>query len=112
MLAPGRANPFRAPLLGLCIRPGSVLIFLTETALRTTPVSRTAVPLLWRAIRIATRVAAGITVPGCCANLEFVQLIPLRIGTIAFRDCKKLPDTTARVNSLWIIHAVIMNHTA
>ena len=50
-----------------------------------------------------------LPVAGRGTDFEFVQLIPLFIGTIPFRDGKKFANPTARINRLWIIHVAIMN---
>ena len=70
----------------------------------------------------ATNLAGGIlplfllpvrlTVAGCGADFELVELVPLFIGTVPFRDGIELSDPTARINGFWISHGDIMDHTA
>ena len=46
------------------------------------------------------------------ADFELVELVPLFIGTVPFRDGIELSDPTARINGFWISHGDIMDHTA
>ena len=55
--------------------------------------------------------ALGFPIAWCCANFKFVQLIPLFIGAIPFRDGKKFANPATRINRLWIVHTRIMNYT-
>jgi hypothetical protein len=51
------------------------------------------------------------TVTGSGADFEFVELVPLFIGTIPLGDGKKFAYPAARINWLWIIHAYIMTYS-
>ena len=53
-----------------------------------------------------------LPVAGRGADFEFVELVPLFIGTIPFGDGSQFADPTTRINGFWIIHADIMNYTA
>ncbi len=64
-------------------------------------------PLFGHAFRLSIRLA----VSGRGTNFEFVQLVPLFIGAIPFRDGVKFANPTARINRFRIIHVAIMNHT-
>ena len=44
-------------------------------------------------------------------NFEFIQLVPLLVGTIPFRDSIQFANPATRVNRLGIIHVGIMNHS-
>ena len=58
------------------------------------------------------RLAVRLPVAGRGADFELVELIPLFIGTVPFRDGIELSDPTARINGFWISHGDIMDHTA
>ena len=58
------------------------------------------------------RLAVRLPVAGRSADFELVELIPLFIGTVPFRDGIELSDPTTRINGFWIIHGDIMDHTA
>ena len=58
------------------------------------------------------RLAVRLPVAGRGADFELIELIPLFIGTVPFRDGIELSDPTTRINGFWIIHADIMNYTA
>ena len=58
------------------------------------------------------RLAVRLPVAGRGADFELVELIPLFIGTVPFRDGIELSDPTTRINGFWIIHGDIMDHTA
>lgn len=58
------------------------------------------------------RLAVRLPVAGRGADFELVELVPLFIGTVPFRDGIELSDPTARINGFWIIHGDIMDHTA
>jgi len=58
------------------------------------------------------RLPVRLPVAGCGADFELVELIPLFIGTVPFRDGIELSDPTTRINGFWIIHGDIMDHTA
>ena len=45
------------------------------------------------------------------ADFEFVQLVPLFVGTIPFRDGVEFSNPATRINWLRIIHADIMNYS-
>jgi hypothetical protein len=55
---------------------------------------------------------AGVTVlraiHGSQGNLKLIDLIPLGIGSLTFRDGHKLLQTTLRGNGLWFIHGDII----
>ena len=53
-----------------------------------------------------------LPVSGRRADFEFIELVPLFIGTIPLRDRSQLADPTTRIKGFWIIHADIMDHTA
>ena len=44
-------------------------------------------------------------------DFEFIQLVPLLVGTIPFRDSIQFANPATRVNRLGIIHVGIMNHS-
>ena len=58
------------------------------------------------------RLAVRLPVAGRGADFELVELVPLFIGTVPFRDGIELSDPTARINGFWISHGDIMDHTA
>ena len=58
------------------------------------------------------RLAVRLPVAGRGADFELIELIPLFIGTVPFRDGIELSDPTTRINGFWIIHGDIMDHTA
>lgn len=58
------------------------------------------------------RLAVRLPVAGRRADFEFVELVPLFIGTVPLRDGIELSDPTTRINGFWISHGDIMNYTA
>ena len=52
-----------------------------------------------------------IAISRSCPDLELVQLVPFRIGTIALRDGEEFANPATRINRLWIVHTRIMNYT-
>lgn len=55
-------------------------------------------------LAIVVRMAAG-TITRRRTNLEFVELVPFRIGAIPVGDGQQLADSPPRIDSLWIVHA-------
>lgn len=55
--------------------------------------------------------SSRLPVAGRGTDFELVQLIPLFIGAIPFRDGIKFANPATRINRFWIIHGAIMNHT-
>jgi hypothetical protein len=53
----------------------------------------------------------GLAVSGRRTDFEFVQLIPLFVGTIPFGDGVEFSNPATRINWLRIIHGDIMNHS-
>ena len=45
------------------------------------------------------------------ADFEFVQLVPLFVGTIPLRDGVEFSNPSTRINWLRIIHGAIMNYS-
>jgi hypothetical protein len=97
----------RIPCIRSHIQPRPVvfdaLITFRATALPAKTLARLRRPRL---------LSIGLPVSGSRTDFEFVQLIPLFIGSIPFRDGKKFANPATRINWLWFIHTRIMNYTA
>ena len=52
-----------------------------------------------------------IAISRSCPDLELVQLVPFRIGTIALRDGEEFANPATHIDWLHIIHLNIMNHS-
>ena len=92
-------------------RPGMLLCMIALGA----PSLALSLALIWSTRTFTHHRPIGLpvrfTVSWCRADLELVQLIPLFIGAIPFRDGKKFANPATRINRLWIVHTRIMNYT-
>ena len=101
MLPLGRSTVGWAILLRANIGPRAVVL---GSAVRTAD--------LPGGIRSLFGLPVRLPVSGRRADFEFVELVPLFIGTIPFGDGSQFADPTTRINGFWIIHADIMDYTA
>ena len=102
--------PLRRPAIGrptfLRTRIGPRVVVLGTTV--------GATGLARRILRILPLLLLPVRLPvaGRGADFELVELVPLFIGAVPFRDGSELSDPTTRIKGFWIIHADIMNYTA
>lgn len=83
------------------------IIVLNTLITRVTTLNGRARSLVERTVHRSVR----LPVSRRCPDFEFVQLIPLFIGAIPFRDGIEFTNPSTRINWLRIIHGDIMNHS-
>ena len=102
----GRSGIVSAFLRWPHFRSWSVVVLCSLIA-RMTALGRTSRPLVERSIHWTVRLA----VSGRRADFEFVQLVPLFVGAIPFRDGIQFSNPATRIEWLRIIHGDIMNYS-
>lgn len=94
-----------------CVRPGigsRPIVFRPLIPFRAATMHRRPGTLFGHALGLSIR----LPVSRRGTNLELIQLVPLFIGAIPFRDGVKFANPAARINRFRIIHVAIMNHTS
>ena len=90
-----------------CVGSRSVVDFRSLIPVR-------AAALHWRTltlVRLPILRSVRLPVARGRADFEFVQLVPLFVGTIPFRDGVEFSNPATRINWLRIIHGDIMNYS-
>lgn len=100
------ASLLRRSRIGPCIQSRPIILRPLIPVRAATMHGRTRA-LFSRPVRLSTR----LPVARRGTDFELVQLIPLFIGAIPFRDGIKFTNPATRINRFWIIHGAIMNHT-
>jgi len=97
----------RRPGIWSCISSWHIVLLSLNTFGATARALRTGA-LLHRPVQRTIRLAVAWS----RTDFEFVQLVPLFIGTIPLGDSQKFANPATRIKWLWIIHNDIMNYTA